>query len=155
LQVIANSNANYQSEYINQFYQKWQHEELVMDKWFSAQVMRDDDNIIDQVKSLLTHEKFSIKNPNKVRSVVAAFVAGNVPQFHSATGTGYEFLADTIIKLNTINPQIAAKLAKQFNQWKKFDCKRQALIREQLERIRAVNNLSNDVFEVVDKSLQT
>jgi aminopeptidase N len=154
LQVIANSTEGYKSEYIDRFYQKWHNEELVMDKWFAAQVVNDDDAILEHVKSLMDHPKFSIKNPNKVRAVVSAFVAGNIPQFHNATGAGYEFLADRIIQLNKINPQIAAGLSKQFNQWRKFDGKRQALIQEQLLRIKAVDKLSNDVFEVVDKSLQ-
>jgi len=154
LQVIANATEGYKSEYIKRFYQKWKNEELVMDKWLSAQVMNDDESILKHVRSLLKHEKFSIENPNKVRAVVGAFVAGNTPQFHNPTGLGYEFLADIIIQLNTINPQIAAGLTKQFNQWKKFDGKRQALIKEQLFRIKSVENLSNDVFEVVDKSLQ-
>lgn len=155
LKVIANSHEGYKSDYINQFYQKWQGEELVMDKWFSAQVMNDSENIILHVKQLLQHQKFSIANPNKVRAVVGAFVAGNTSQFHSPTGAGYEFLAECVITLNKINPQMAAKLAKQFNQWKKFDSKRQALIREQLERIKAVDNISNDLYEVIDKSLNS
>ena len=154
LQVIANASEGYKSEYIDLFYKKWHEEELVMDKWFSAQAVNDDEAILEHVKSLLKHEKFSIENPNKVRALVGAFVAGNMPQFHNATGQGYEFLADIIIQLNKINPQIAAGLSKQFNQWRKFDAKRQALIQEQLMRIKSVENLSNDVFEVVDKSLQ-
>ena len=154
LQVIANSNEDYRSDYIQQFYDKWKDEELVMDKWFSAQVERDDPNVLKDVKSLLTHEKFSIENPNKVRAVISAFVSNNITQFHCATGAGYEFLADTVIQLNKINPQMAAKLSKQFNQWKKLDGKRQALIREQLERITQVNELSSDVYEIVDKSLR-
>lgn len=154
LQAIACSKEGYKSDYINNFFEKWQDEELVMDKWFSAQAINNDDSILEHVKDLMTHSKFSIENPNKVRSVVGAFVAGNLPQFHNPTGTGYEFLADVIIKLNAINPQIAAGLSKQFNQWKKFDDKRQALIKEQLERIKLTEGLSNDVFEVVDKSLK-
>ncbi len=153
LQAIANSKNSLKEQGIAQFYNKWQNEELVLDKWFSAQVVNDTDDILSTIKRLLTHDKFSIENPNKVRSVVTTFVAANIPQFHSPTGTGYEFLADIIIKLNQINPQIAAGLAKQFNQWKKFDGKRQALIKEQLEKIKLTENLSNDVFEIVDKSL--
>ncbi|WP_196140506.1 aminopeptidase N [Aliikangiella sp. G2MR2-5] len=154
LQVIAASKEGYKSEFVQHFYNKWNEEELVMDKWFSAQVVNDDENILDHVNELLNHEKFSIENPNKVRAVVSMFVAGNLPQFHSATGRGYEFLANIIIRLNSINPQIAAGLSKQFNQWKKFDDKRQALIKEQLEKIKMTENLSNDVFEIVDKSLK-
>jgi len=154
LKVIANSSEGYKSEYLAEFYDKWQDEELVMDKWFSAQVQNDSEAILDHLSTLMKHAKFSLENPNKVRAVIGAFVAGNLLQFHNATGLGYEFLADTVIRLNTINPQIAAKLAKSFSQWKKLDAKRQALIREQLERIRRTPNLSSDVFEVVDKSLQ-
>lgn len=154
LQVLAVSQNTHKADYINQFYQKWNDEELVMDKWFSAQVMLDDEDVIEQVKSLLSHPKFDIENPNKVRAVISAFVSANLLQFHNPTGMGYEFLGDMIIKLNAINPQMASKLAKQFNQWKKLDGKRQALIKEQLERIKQLDNLSRDVFEVVDKSLQ-
>ncbi|MCW8998532.1 MAG: aminopeptidase N, partial [Kangiellaceae bacterium] len=153
LKVIANSKEGYKSEFIQKFYDKWRDEELVMDKWFMAQVVNDDDNILSHVHDLLEHEKFSIENPNKVRAVITNFVSGNLPQFHNPTGSGYEFLASAIIRLNSINPQIAAGLSKQFNQWKKFDAKRQALIKEQLERIKLTENLSNDVFEIVDKSL--
>ncbi len=154
LQVIANSRNGYLTEAIEQFYQKWQSEELVMDKWFSAQVCNDDDKIFEHIETLLQHEKFSIKNPNKVRSVVGAFIAGNLPQFHNASGAGYKFLANTIIQLNKINPQIAAGLSKQFNQWKKLDYPRQTIIKQQLERIITTDELSNDVFEVIDKTLK-
>ena len=107
-----------------------------------------------KIKSLLKHEKFSIENPNKVRAVIGVFAGGNLTQFHNPTGSGYELLADTIIQLNHINPQIAGKLTTLFNQWKKFDGKRQALIKEQLYRIKSTEALSNDVYEIVDKSLQ-
>ncbi|MGX5202490.1 aminopeptidase N [Aliikangiella sp. IMCC44632] len=150
--LVINESALKQTA-IQAFFDKWQNEDLVLDKWFAAQVMFNHQSVTQTVKSLLKHPKFSIENPNKVRAIIGAFVAGNIPQFHSATGAGYELLADVIIRLNSINPQIAAGLSKQFNQWKKFDAKRQALIQQQLERIKLLPNLSNDVFEVVDKSL--
>ncbi len=153
-QSISNTQHPQKPDAIQYFYEKWKNEELVMDKWFSTQAMFDHESTLTDVQKLIAHEKFSIENPNKVRAVISAFVAGNIAQFHSATGAGYEFLASMIIQLNAINPQIAAGLAKQFNQWKKFDVKRQALIQEQLERIKSLQNLSNDVFEVVDKSLK-
>jgi len=153
LVVIAKSKIKHKHDYIQNFYSKWKDDALVMDKWFSAQVMLDDESVLNNIHSLLEHEKFSIKNPNKVRSVIGSFVAGNLTQFHSPTGNGYKFLADAIIRLNEINPQVAARLTTQFNQWKKLDDKRQALIKEQLERIKVTNNLSNDVYEIVDKSL--
>jgi aminopeptidase N len=153
LQVIANTRILERQDSILAFYQKWCDEELVMDKWFSAQVNMDHESVLTHINQLLTHEKFSITNPNKVRALIGAFIAGNTLQFHCPTGSGYELLTKMVIGLNEINPQIAARLAKQFGQWQKFDNKRQAIIREQLEIIIAVENLSNDVYEIVDKSL--
>lgn len=154
LQIICHSNINQKNAQIQQFYDKWQDEDLVLDKWFSAQVMQDDESVFDNIETLLSHNKFAITNPNKVRSVIAAFVANNTQQFHNATGVGYELLTKLIIRLNPINPQIGARLAKQFGQWKKFDVKRQALIKEHLEQILAIDNLSNDIYEIVEKSLE-
>ncbi len=154
LKTIANSKIIAKQPQIDSFYKKWKDEDLLVDKWFSAQVTLDDEAIILQVKNLLAHEKFSINNPNKVRSVISAFIAGNTMQFHNSTGQGYELLANTIIRLNSINPQIGARLATHFGQWRKFDLKRQALIKEQLERIVNINDLSSDIYEVVNKSIQ-
>ncbi|WP_444998058.1 aminopeptidase N [Aliikangiella sp. IMCC44359] len=154
LQVIALSSEKFKADYINRFYKKWAHEDLVLDKWFTAQVLNENDDVIEHIRELLNHEKFSIENPNKVRAVIGSFAGGNLTQFHNPTGAGYELLADIIIKLNSINPQIAGRLTTLFNQWKKFDVKRQALIKEQLFRIKSTDNLSNDVYEIVDKSLQ-
>ncbi len=153
LQLIARTNQQSKVIQINQFYDKWFNEELVLDKWFSAQVMVDSDDAVNQVKELFQHDKFSIKNPNKVRAVLGCFIANNLTQFHNANGSGYEFCGDMIIQLNDINPQIGARLTKQFSVWKKLDGKRQALIKEQLGRILQMENLSKDIFEVADKSL--
>jgi aminopeptidase N len=154
LQTIANTQLDEKQASLSAFYDKWQDEELVMDKWFSAQVTLDHQSVIGLIKDLLSHEKFSITNPNKVRALVGAFIASNTLQFHCATGLGYELLSKMVIGLNEVNPQIAARLAKQFGQWRKLDHKRQALIKEQLETIFAVKNLSSDVYEVVEKSLK-
>jgi len=155
LQVICNSECENKAQPIDRFYQKWQNEELVLDKWFSAQVMHNSDSIYQALEKLLQHDKFSITNPNKVRAVIGAFVGNNTQQFHNSTGEGYELLAKLIIKLNGINPSIGARLAKQFGQWKKFDSKRQAIIRELLERILTIKDISNDIYEVVEKSLHS
>jgi len=155
LQTITQSNIPSKQAQINHFYHKWCSEELVLDKWFSSQVLYDNENVIEIVKSLLSHEKFSITNPNKVRALISAFASQNTLQFNSATGTGYEFLCEMVIKLNQVNPQIGARLAKQFAQWKKFDSKRQAIIKEQLEKIISTENLSNDIYEIVNKTLMS
>jgi len=154
LQIICLSKVDQKKPQIQRFYNKWQDEDLVLDKWFSAQVMQDDESVFVDIEALLSHPKFSITNPNKVRSVIAVFVANNTQQFHNATGAGYELLTKLIIRLNPINPQIGARLAKQFGQWRKFDIKRQALIKEHLEQILSIEHLSNDIYEIVEKSLE-
>ena len=153
LQLIAKSNNSEKNKSIVGFYQKWSNEDLVLDKWFSAQVMLDSDETVNLVRELFQHEKFSIENPNKVRSVLGSFIANNHFQFHNANGSGYELCGDMVIQLNDINPQIGARLTKYFSVWKKLDAKRQALIKEQLDRILQVKNLSKDIFEIVNKSL--
>jgi len=153
LQLIVKTNKQSKMTQIDKFYDKWSTEELVLDKWFSAQVMVDNDDVVNQVKELFQHPKFSIKNPNKVRAVLGCFIANNLTQFHNANGSGYELCGDMIIQLNDINPQIGARLTKQFSVWKKLDGKRQALIKEQLDRILQIKKLSKDIFEVADKSL--
>jgi aminopeptidase N len=109
-------------------------------------------NTLDKVKTLMEHPAFTMTNPNKVRSVVGAF-AGNSVCFHAKDGQGYQFLADQIIELNALNPQIAARLLTPLTRWKKQPKERQALMISELERIKAVPDLSKDVFEVVSKSL--
>lgn len=101
----------------------------------------------------MENPSFSIKNPNKVRSLIGAFCSLNHVRFHDAGGAGYAFLADRIIELNTINPQIASRLVSPFTTWKKYDGERQLLVRDQLERIINTPDLSGDVFEIVKKSL--
>ena len=140
---------------IMHFYNQWQNEELVLDKWFSAQALLDDESVIDNIKELLNHKDFSITNPNKVRALIGTFIGQNTAQFNNPTGSGYEFLTQMIIKLNKVNPQIGARLAKQFSQWRKFDNKRQALIEEQLTQILSLEDLSKDIYEIASSILKS
>jgi len=136
------------------FYSKWQHEALVVDQWFSIQATSALPGALERVQELMLHAAFSIKNPNKVRALIGAFCGQNALHFHDISGAGYEFLADRIIQLNALNPQIAARLVTPLTRWKKYDHKRQALMRAQLQRIAAEKTLSKDVYEVVAKSLK-
>ena len=136
------------------FYDKWQDEALVVDQWFSIQASSVLPGALDRVKRLMAHPAFSIRNPNKVRALIAAFCAQNPLHFHDVSGAGYEFLADRIIELNALNPQIAARQLTPLTRWKKYDATRQQLMREQLQRIAAQKDLSKDVYEVVAKSLK-
>lgn len=126
---------------------------LVMDQWFSVQAGSGLPGGLQRVKELMKHPAFNIKNPNKVRALVGAFAGQNLINFHAADGSGYRFLADLVIELNGFNPQIASRQLAPLTRWRKYDVARQALMKGELERIRASGELSSDVFEVVSKSL--
>ena len=101
----------------------------------------------------MDHPAYDRKNPNKVRALIGAFAGGNPVRFHDEAGGGYRFLADQVIALNALNPQVAARMARGFDRWKKFDATRRARAQAQLERIRDAEGLSRDVAEIVTKSL--
>ena len=126
---------------------------LVMDQWFSVQAGSTLPGGLQRVQQLMEHPAFTLKNPNKVRALVGAFAGQNLINFHAADGSGYRFLADLVIQLNALNPQIASRQLAPLTRWRKYDGARQALMKAELERIRNSGELSSDVFEVVSKSL--
>ncbi|MGR1216010.1 aminopeptidase N [Metapseudomonas otitidis] len=126
---------------------------LVMDQWFSVQAGCTLPGGLERVQALMAHPAFTLKNPNKVRALIGAFANQNLVNFHRADGAGYRFLADHVITLNALNPQIASRQLAPLTRWRKYDAARQALMRAELERILASGELSSDVFEVVSKSL--
>jgi aminopeptidase N len=134
------------------FFDNWQHEALVVDQWFAVQATCALPGTLERVRELMEHPHFAIRNPNKVRSLIGAFCGQNHINFHSADGAGYEFLADQVLKLDQLNPQIAARLLTPLTRWKKYDPARQSLMQVQLQRIKASDKLSSDVYEVVQKS---
>jgi aminopeptidase N len=135
------------------FYQRWSGESLVVNLWLSIQASDPNEGALSRVLELMQHPAFDGKNPNKLRSVISVFCAQNSTHFHALDGSGYRFLADRIIELNSQNPQIAARMLTPLTRWKKFSAARQALMKAELERIRESGDLSKDVFEVVSKSL--
>ncbi|KQB51863.1 aminopeptidase [Pseudomonas endophytica] len=126
---------------------------LVMDQWFSVQAASPLPGGLQRVQQLMEHPAFTLKNPNKVRALIGAFAGQNLVNFHAADGSGYRFLADLVIVLNRLNPQIASRQLAPLTRWRKYDSARQALMKAELERIRNSGELSSDVFEVVSKSL--
>ncbi|VUD48775.1 Aminopeptidase N [Thalassocella blandensis] len=138
---------------LTQFYEKWKDEALVVNDWLSVQCANPNPDTLQTVQSLMQHPAFDSKNPNKLRAVIGAFAMRNPINFHEKKGTGYQFLADQIMALNSSNPQIAARLLTPLTKWKRYDESRQALMQKQLEKIKALPNLSKDVYEVVAKSL--
>ena len=137
------------------FFARWKDDPIVIDKWFSLQAMSSLPGTLANVETLLTHPSFSIKVPNKVRALIGAFCQSNQLRFHAADGKGYAFLADRVLELNRINPQVAARMVGAFGQWRRFDASRQALMQAALERIAGTEGLSPDVYEIATKTLGT
>jgi aminopeptidase N len=125
----------------------------VLDKWFSVQALTRLPDAVEKVLALSQHADFSLKNPNRLRSLIATFCSANPVHFNRADAAGYRFLADSVIELDPMNPQVSARLVSLFNQWRRFDPDRQALMKAQLERIAAQPGLSKDVFEIVGRAL--
>jgi len=153
LACLANTECEEREFVLNDFYQKWKHDPLVVDKWFGIQSRSTLPGTFSHIKQLVEHSAFDIKNPNKVRSVVGGLGFGNPVVFHQADGEAYEFYADHIIKLNDLNPQMSARLANAFSTWTRYDESRQTLIKDQLHRILKHDGIAKDVYEIVKKTL--
>ncbi len=153
LKVVAHSQQADKTKLLDTFYLRWQDEELVLDKWFSVQATNPERDVINEIYQLLEHADFQISNPNKVRALITTFAKGNLQNFHRLDGAGYKLVADMIIKLNKLNPQIAARLTSSFNSWRKFDSSRKELMKHQLKRIVELENVSSDVYEIASKAL--
>ncbi len=150
---LVNLDQEIRKEVLADFLKKWIDDPLVIDKWFTLQALSTLPDTLKNVALLTQHSSFSIENPNKVRALIGAFCNSNHVRFHDKTGAGYTFLADNILALNTINPQIAARLVAPLINWHHYDQQRQELMRGQLQRIAGAQNLSRDVSEIVDKGL--
>jgi aminopeptidase N len=154
LAILANIESEQSKIAIEAFYEHYKNDTLVLDKWFSIQATSKLENTLQKVISLISHPAFSIRNPNKVRALIGAFCSANKINFHNIDGSGYKFLTEVVITLNELNPQIAARMLSIFNNWRRFDEKRQELMKKELERISKLENLSKDVYEIVTKALK-
>jgi len=153
LAALANSAiASQRGAALDSFYDRWKSEPLVVDKWLAAQAGARLPDTLARVRELLEHPAFDLKVPNKVYALIRTFAANHV-RFHAADGAGYAFLADQILALDSLNPQVAARMARAFDRWKKFDAARQAKAKAQLQRMRGAQGLSKDVDEIVTKAL--
>ena len=134
------------------FYERFKNDALVLDKWLIVQAVSDLPDTLDRVKALMSHPAFSMRNPNKVRSLIGAFTMSNPLRYHAADGSGYEFHADRTIELNATNPQVAARLLSPLGRWKRFDAGRQVKMKAALDRILVQPKLSREVYEIASKS---
>ncbi|WP_353166190.1 aminopeptidase N [Providencia sp.] len=137
------------------FDERWHHDGLVMDKWFTLQGSNPAKGTLSNVRKLLNHRSFSMSNPNRVRSLVGAFTAGNPVNFHAEDSSGYQFLYEILVDLNTRNPQVASRLIEPLIRLKRYDEKRQAQMRNVLEQLKELDNLSGDLFEKITKALES
>lgn len=135
------------------FYDDWRSEALVVNQWFQVQACIPDAQGLERVQSLMSHDDFDLRNPNKVRALVGGFASNNPVNFHRNDGAGYEFLADIVVELDARNPQIASRLLAPLTKWRNYP-NRAELMCKALERIAAQTELSPDVFEVVNKALE-
>jgi aminopeptidase N len=154
LAILADFDCPERTRALEVFHARWQNEPLVVDKWLRVQATSRLPGALACVAQLLEHPAFSMKNPNKVYALIGGFSQGNHVRFHAADGRGYAFLADQVIALDPLNPQVAARMARGFDRWRKFDAGRQLHARSALERIRNTAGLSKDVSEIVTKGLQ-
>jgi len=153
LGILANIECPQREQALSEFEQQWQDNTLVMDKWFAIQATSSLPNTLENVIKLMKHPLFSIKNPNKVRALIGAFAMGNPVNFHQADGSGYQFHADRVLELDPLNPQVASRMVRALMNWRQYEPQRAALMHDQLERIKAQEGLSGDVFEIVSKAL--
>jgi aminopeptidase N len=153
LNCSAKQNLPELSKQLKHFEQKWQQTTLVMDKWFALNASIVSDDIFNQLEQLLHHEQFSLKNPNRARSLIGAFAMSNPQYFHCKTGRGYQFLAKQIAKLDNINPQVASRLVTPLIQFRSFSAQHQTLMQAELVKLQQLTNLSNDLKEKLDAAL--
>ncbi|MCA0901182.1 aminopeptidase N [Microbulbifer agarilyticus] len=141
-------------EYLESFYQQWQQDTQVVETWFGLQAGSANYGTLSRVRGLMSHPAFEFTNPNKVRAVVGGFAMRNFTQFHREDGTGYAFLAEQVIALDKLNPQIAARIVTPLTRWRKYRALEAEQIRSALQRVSDSGELSRDLYEVVSKGLE-
>ena len=152
LTVLTSLDGSEREAAFGDFYQRYKDDSLVLDKWFALQAAAQRTDTIDVVEGLARHEDFGIRNPNRWRALVGNFAA-NQWAFHHASGRGYRFVADMILEVDRMNPQVAARQVPSLGRWRRFEPGRAALMRAELERIVATPGISRDVYEQATKSL--
>ncbi len=153
LSRLTDNKNNERIEAFEDFYNRFKEYPLVIDKWFSLQAISQRKNAIDDIISLKNHNDFNIKNPNRVRSLYSAFAMNNPVHFHARDGSGYKFLKEAVIELNSINPQIAARLLTPFREWRRYTNDRQELMKQALSEILEIKDIAPDIYEIASKSL--
>jgi aminopeptidase N len=137
---------------LGDFYERWQHEALVVNQWLTVQATRPDPSCVEDIRALLDHEAFDWRNPNKLRALVGAFAGANPIAFHRPDGAGYRLMGEVIERVQASNPQIAARMLAPLTRWRRYATGQEAM-RAELERLAAIEPLPKDVFEVLSRAL--
>jgi aminopeptidase N len=155
LAALVNSGHHLAEPALQRFHSLFKGEALVIDKWFTLQSSAPDraGNVLPLVKTLMQHPDFNLKNPNRARSLIFAYCSNNPGAFHRRDAAGYVFWAEQVLALDAINPQVAARLARSLDRWSRLTEPYRSAAREAIARVAAKGDLSNDVREVVSRSL--
>ena len=153
LETISHSSHADRISCLEHFYQTWKSDGLVLDKWFTIQAASHHIHALEHVQELVKHPDFTLSNPNRVRSVLGVFGRVNLLGFHRKDGLGYQFLAEQVIQLDKLNPQVAARIVAPFTHWQRYDESRREKMHSALNLILASSDLSKDLYEIVSKSL--
>ncbi len=153
LEALGAAESNVFDEALTKFYERWQANPLVIDKWFAVQASSPRADALARVERLRAHAEFNLKNPNRVRSLAAAFAMRNPRAFHAANGDGYRFLASLAEAIDPLNPALAARLLTPFESWRRFDSQRQEHARKALEHLASLPQLSKNTREMVERTL--
>lgn len=153
LSVLMTLPGDAREDAIRRFEERYRNEPLVIDKWFTLQAAIPEDSTLDRVKRLMDHPAFALSNPNRVRALVGSFAMLNQMQFNRADGAGYRFLTEIVLRVDKLNPQLAARLLTSFGSWRMMESTRRAHARDALLGIAGKPNLSRDVADIVNRSL--
>jgi aminopeptidase N len=153
LELLVEQSGPEREHALRAFYEQWQHDRQVIDKWITVQALATTSDTLIRVKGLMKHPAFSMKNPNNVRALIGQFCRNNPINFHAKDGLGYQFLTEQILVLDKLNPQVASRQMGAFNSWRQYDEHRQGLMKQALTSIAEQEGLSPDVYEIVTKYL--
>jgi aminopeptidase N len=153
LAILAHAGGPLRESALARFEQDFQHNPLVMDKWFALQAVTADADTLDRVRSLMSHPAFSLANPNRTRALIGGFAMSNATQFNRPDGLGYQFAAEMILQIDAKNPQVAARIMTAFRSWRIMDVSRRTKAEDVLIRISNQNNLSRDLRDIVERTL--
>ena len=151
--LLAATSGAARDKALDRFFERWKHDHLVIDTWFTAQAVSPLPATVKRVTDLISHPLFSITTPNKVRALVGNFATLNPVQFNRPDGAGYAFVSDQVLAIDRFNPQIAARILGVFRSWRSLEPARKRQARKALARVAATPHLSRDVYEIVSRML--